>query len=617
LGEERAGPDLDRTVVRVLPTGARLTLTHNIIRVLTKDGLAKFGEVTIPEGADVLTLRTVKADGSTREPEEIPDKDTVSAPDLEVGDYVEFEYVDRDEPQPAFPGGFLAERFYFASADAPLDRSEYLLIVPATMELQLDARGPEKEGGGREVPEPEIRTAGSERRYFYVRRHVPRMIPEAPMDAALLDDWMPSIRAGAGLSFPRYVNYLRERRYRTLHLTRELRALSAEVAGPPPGGVESAASLIARTGKLDDWVRKNIQNGGSIDEQASSILARREGRRDVLLMALLRAAGIPCEAWLVRSETAAHLEGPLPDVLAYNEVLIAVAPGRGDNGGPLLWLDPVYRHQPTGYVRPALRGGKAVRLLETGLQPPLQEVSFTSVTLPREGGTTAAYAAAAGSAAGALRDRRQLAMKMVLGSEGGGEVTVRETLTGWPALEWREQVDNIAEDKLRQQIEQRALGFYFPGASLLDLKYGPMEDDRAPLVVEYRFRAPRLGRSRRGQGGSELVLPAPYPLLLARNYISVARRRTPLMLHYVLPTELTAEIVLPAGARIAQLAAPVDLGDFGRFSQKVSAQGDRILLHTETALPLQRILPDRYPRFIDFANRIDAAEEAIAALSLP
>jgi hypothetical protein len=89
------------------------------------------------------------------------------------------------------------------------------------------------------------------------------------------------------------------------------------------------------------------------------------------------------------------------------------------------------------------------------------------------------------------------------------------------------------------------------------------------------------------------------------------------MLHYVLPTELTADIVLPAGAHIAQLAGPVELSDFGRFTQKVSAQGDHILLHTETALPLQRILPDRYPRFIEFANRIDAAEEAIAALTLP
>ena len=49
-------------------------LTHNIVRVQTKDGIDKWGEVTVPEGADVLLLRTVKADGSTREPEEVAEK---------------------------------------------------------------------------------------------------------------------------------------------------------------------------------------------------------------------------------------------------------------------------------------------------------------------------------------------------------------------------------------------------------------------------------------------------------------------------------------------------------------------------------------------------------------
>ena len=144
-----------------------------------------------------------------------------------------------------------------------------------------------------------------------------------------------------------------------------------------------------------------------------------------------------------------------------------------------------------------------------------------------------------------------------------------------------------------------------------------MDDDSAELTVEYRFRAPRLGRSRRGAAGGELVLPAPYPLLLGRNYVSVPRRRTPLLLHYALPTVLEAQITLPPGARVAQLAAPVQLSDFGTFSQKVTAADDRILLRTETALPLTRLLPDRYPRFVEFATRIDAAEEAIAVLALP
>ena len=99
-GARQAVPDsrgdiLDRTVMRVFPTGARLTLTHNIIRVQNKDGIDKWGEVAIPESADVLLLRNVKADGTTRDPEEIAEKQSVSVPDLEPGDFVEFEYVEQ------------------------------------------------------------------------------------------------------------------------------------------------------------------------------------------------------------------------------------------------------------------------------------------------------------------------------------------------------------------------------------------------------------------------------------------------------------------------------------------------------------------------------------------
>lgn len=618
---------LDRTVVRVLPNGARLSLTHNIIRVLNKDGLAKFGEVTIPEGADVLTLRTVKADGqTTREPEEIPDKDTVSAPDLEVGDYVEFEYVDRDPPQAAFPGGFLAERFYFASADAPLDRSEYLLIVPAGMPLQLDSRGPvvgqssgDGKAAGRDAPAPTERTVGDERHYFWERHHVARIQPEPPWEQGQLDDWMPSVRAGSGLSFERYINFLRERRFRSLRLTRELRSLANRIAGPAPAAMpEPPASLVARAARLDEWVRKNIRHGGSLDEPASSILLRREGRRDTLLLALLAAAGIPAESWLVRPRSAPDLSGPLPEILAFSELLIAVAPGRGEGGGPLLWLDPMFRHLPSGYVRPLLRSARAVRFVEGPELPPVQQAQFTEVRLPPEGGATAVFKdPALATRAAALADSRHLDMRVQLGADGGGEVTVKERLTGWPALEWREQVENISEDKLRQQLEQRALGFYFPGATLIDLKYGPMDDDGSPLVVEYRFHAPQLARRRAEGAQRELVLPAPYPLLLSRNYISVPRRQTPMLLHYVLPTTLDAEVALPQGAQVQALTKPIELQGFGRFVQRASAEGKTLRLHSETAVPLLRVLPERYPAFVEFATRLDAAEEAVAIIAVP
>ncbi|MBL9008323.1 MAG: tetratricopeptide repeat protein [Myxococcales bacterium] len=647
FGGEPAVMLLDRTVVRVLPNAARLTLTHNIIRVLTKDGLGKFGEVRIPDGAEVLTLRTIKADGSTREPESIPEKDTVSAPDLEVGDFVEFEYIDRDPPIAGFPRAFLAERFYFASTDAPLDRSEYVLVVPTDLPLQIDVRGPAQSSAEsappatvRDVPVANVRTQGELRIHTWQRSHVPRLRPEPPLSEAVIDEWMPSVRVGGGLSFAHYVNFLRERRVRTLHIGRDVRAQALALVGPPlrDGDLESGAptgnsdpllQIVRRALRLDAWVRKSIRegSGGSIDEQATSILARREGRRDTLLLALLQAAGIPCELWLVRPKNAPQLEGPLPDLTAYSEVVIAVAPGRGPGGQPLLFLEPSLRHTTSGYVRPMLRGAKALRVPEPPSSPRLPSASFADVQLPEDGGVPAAWRRGDLLAdrdlmarQAVLTDGRRLDMTLTLAADGSpaGEVTVREQLTGASAIEWREHAENQSQDKLRQELEQRALGFFFPGASLLDLKYGPIENDDEPLIVEYRFQAPQLARKRVEKGAQELVLPAPFPSLFSRTYVRVASRSTPLFVHPVAPTVLSATYVLPPRLRVAQLAAPVEVRDFGRFTQRATASdsGDRITLQIELSVPLARIAPDRFPAFVDFARRIDSAEAGFALLSV-
>jgi tetratricopeptide (TPR) repeat protein len=605
---------LDRTVMRVFPSGARLQLTHNLIQVLTKEGIERFGEIHIPDGAEVLTLRTIKADGSTREPEEIPEKESISAPALEVGDYVEYEYIDRDDPSPISPSGFLGERFYFASADAPLDRSEYLLITPKDLPLQIDLRGPADSDGKRQLPMSTQTSEGDLVQRFWKRTQVPRMQPEQPLDQGQVDDWSPSVRVGSGVSLEGYVNQIRERRFRALRMTRELSALAHKVAGPAQGSPETSDSQVARVRKLDDWVRKNIHSGGSFDESASSILARKEGRRDVLLLAMCKAVGIPAEAWLVRPENNPKLEGPLPDVLAFSEMLVAVAPDAA--GQPLLWVDPYFRHTPTGLVRPLLRGAQALRIPDATSRPPLPRVEQVELALPRAGGMPPGMQQLPHRWP-MLTDQRRVELSAELDQSGSAQVVVRETLTGQPASEWRDQVEHMAEDKLRQALEQRALGYFFPGASLHELTYGPMDDDNAPLLITYRFTAPHLARQRLGKDGrKQLVLTVPYPLLLSRRYVTAPQRQLPLIVSYVTPGTLTADIKLPVGARVAQLAEPVTEHGFGSYIRQVRSDGGHVLLSVENNIPRQRILPKSYPAFVDFAAHIDSAEEAFALIDL-
>ena len=123
--------------------------------------------------------------------------------------------------------------------------------------------------------------------HTWQRQHAASAPRAAALDA-VIDEWMPSVRVGGGLSFAHYVN-LRERRVRTLFIGRDVRGQALALAGPAlrtaeveasptPSGGEPLLQMVRRALLLDAWVRKSIRegsSGGSLDEPATSILARR------------------------------------------------------------------------------------------------------------------------------------------------------------------------------------------------------------------------------------------------------------------------------------------------------------------------------------------------------
>jgi tetratricopeptide (TPR) repeat protein len=553
---------LDRTVTRVFATGARMTLTHNIIQVLAKDGIDKWGEVTIPEGADVLTLRAIKADGSTREPEEIAEKEAVSVPDLEVGDYVELEYVDPAAPPAAFPGGFLAERFYFQSYDAPLDRTEYLLVTPPGMPLELDRRADAPELKVEERDGLEVRTWSGRRR--------PQAFAEPA--SAPFSEFLSSARPASGLSYLAWRDYLRDQSFASARSNAELRALAERET-------RGAKTTAEKVRALDQWTRRHIKDGGSLDEPATSILAREEGNRVTLLMALYRAAGVEAELWLGRRAQTPLLDGPLPDLEAYDTPLIWIPSEK-------LVVSPRNRHSPAGFIAPDLRGQPALPLVSGPWKPARIPAPAT--------------------------DDRKMELDAVLALDGSAEVTVRERLYGWPALQWRDALDKLTADRVRPEFEQRTLGFYFPGSTLIDLKWSGADDDDQTFTVEYKFHAAQLAR----RIGRTLVLPAPYPATLGQRYIGVAARRTPLYLDYASPTIVEARVHVPAGVEV-DLPPEARADGFGRFEQRAERTKDGLRLTARFEMPQQRVPPERYRELTDFAVRVDHAEERAAEIRPP
>ncbi len=459
---------LDRAVTRVFGSGATMSLTHEIVRVDSKDAIDRWGEIEVPAGAEILTLRTHKADGTTREPEEIAGKETVSAADLAIGDYVEWELLETHGPSEAFAPGFLAERFFFQSFDAPIARSELELVTPAGLPIAVDARA------GAPKPEKRLAADGAQLTTF-VATNVPQLFAERSAVPAI--EYVPSVRASSGVGWNAWARYLTEELHDAVRVSPEVAALARKIAAPVGGDRARIAAAIV------DWVTENIEGTDELAEPAGYTLARGRGSRVTLTLALAAELGLPAEVVLARSRLVADAAAATPpqelDDFADTLVAFDLAPETKKT----VYSDLRLRHAAFGYVPPGLDGARTLSL---------RDGSF----------------GVARSSAG--EDRRTIDMTIRLDERGGGSAVATEELAGWPALEWADLVDRFGADRvrLREDFEQRWLGVQFPGARLRDLEVDLPRDASGRVGtarVRYSFVSAHLAVAVAGAGREQVA----------------------------------------------------------------------------------------------------------------
>lgn len=613
---------LDRSVTRVFPSGAEMTLTHEIVRIQSKDAIEKWGEVSLPDGAEILTLRTHKPDGTTREPEEVMGKDAISAADLAIGDYLEKETLEIDPPHEAFAPeragarwGFLGDRFYFQSFDAPLDRSEYLLVTDqATADaLKVDARA------GSPVPrrEPAPRgRAGAEVVTAFVAKQMPQLFAERSSVPTI--EHVPSVRVSMGASWPAWGRFLREQMYGTSRQGSALARAEAEIQSRAGGRTphELAAALVA-------WVGKNVEGDDDLRGEATVAVASGKGNRVATIVALAHRLGLSARAVLGRSRFVADGEAPTPIEEAddFAEVLV-----RFDlPGGEVVHVDPRLKHAPFGYLPPGLVGARVLDL----------EAGTFEILKPGD------------------LDSREIDLTLRLAADGRADGDVTETLRGWPALEWAEIVDRVGADqtKLRQDFEQRWLGVQFPGATLQSVhveilgtqdKQPDKQSDKPPcglagdddsrdrpvtatsVRLRYSFASPRFAVA---EGDRLRVLPAFFRSQPGRRYANEPQRSTALMTGFEVPTKLVARMSLPDHAWIEGPSSETHVtespGQYSFLEQRRFQPGaatpapPQLLLQRGALMSVMRVPVQAYPKFADDLRAAEAyeAEEIVIRLA--
>lgn len=563
---------LDRSAIRVYDDGSQRQIVHTIVDLRSKEALDRYGELTPPSGARVLTLHTIKADGTVYEPESIPEKDGLSLRGLQVGDVVEYELLFEREPLGLLPGYVDLTTFRFQSTDTPFHVSELYVAHPKAMPLKVDRRAG--------APQTQEAVLGDLALKSWRVDRSPRLGVEPQMRHML--DEVPSVRIYTAVDPKQWLASLALRVYPGQRANPELRQLAANLtkgASTPRGKVQA----------LWTWVVEEVEEAGDITAPATVTLSGRKGNRLMLLKALLREAGVKSELWLARDNFALKpLPGGNPLLEGFELPILAVDVGEKE---PVMVLTSS-KVLPLGYLMPGLSRAEAMRVqVEEG------EAAPGPVRLP--------------ASPAALADRRSYTLALDLGRDGAGTVEGTIELQGMEAAAWREVLRNLDEDRIHEGFERAELGAILLGSkmTLSSVEIENKKELEQPLRL--KFSATITG-ALVVQGGELLMRASPVPMNMGLNYASLPQRKTGWMMPYAPVLTGTTTITLREGKFTAAPTTITIEGPFGAYKREVvEGKPGELTIATRSTLVVGAYEPGRYPEIVEYTRKIKAAEDQV------
>ncbi|HVZ18092.1 MAG TPA: DUF3857 domain-containing protein, partial [Terriglobales bacterium] len=561
-------------VSQLQPDGSVFVYVHLLIRIITRDGVDKFGEVSIPDDAHILELRTLKRDGGIAEPEFSRLKNTISMPALSPGDTIEQEYVIHysqggiEQHQKQFS-------FTFGSFSMPVAEARFVALTPEAVPVtsrQLSG-----------APAATASLKNGERIQIWEQQDLARSVEE------------PSVAVGETLPTVRIYNIpengwadIRDRyREQLIRAARIGPRVTATLASLNADELPSEQKLL----KIYTFVSDRIHDDQSsfADDNVTSAedsLAMGEGNRSVTLLALARAAGLSADLVLARD-----LSAPIPVISAgaFTRPLVRVT---FPFSGKSTVVDMETSGMTFGGVSPRLdrREALLVPLMDDRSSTPL--IAFSSRQTEQS------------TAAGNLR----------LTDTGDLNANITITLGSWRSAEMRSTLA-ATEAGDRPQFFRNMANRIFNGANDVHGEVRNAHNLAAPLQVVLSCRVPRFIDVSSSRVDINQLAPA---LGLHQMYVRSKSRRLPLYVDTPLSELTTFRISLPAGARLAHRIDGANLrNSFGSYRLASRELGDNTFEVTrEFEIPVQVVTPGRYADFAKFASLIDAAEKERFTLTM-
>jgi len=553
---------LDLGGVRVLPDGTQLERIHTIAKVLDQRGIPQLAEQHLPSGAVPLKLQTRKKDGRVLEPEALGDKEGVSLPDVQVGDYVDVEYLAATSARSPAEPGWSSVPFFFRIANAPLFRSTYTVEAPADSKLQVDAHN---------MKAPEPKREGEYLVAHYEAHQVPLFIPEP--GAPRGNEYLPFMQVGTGAGVEEGLLPFADSIVGRATPTLEVRQFAQAAVGQKQG-IEAIRALFQAVSE------KVKGEANDIGDRASLTLARERGSRLWLLQGALEALGIPSHVALIRPFTADPAPYRFPNTDLFTYPVLYVEPP----GSKPLWLDPSVRFGPFDAVPEQAAGGHDALVL------PAPGEAMRTVKTP----------------AAAPDVPKKVKLHLELDAQGNVVAQGQEIYEGFDAAYLRQALQRYDELQQRQAVEV-ALSRSFHGAALESLDLQTTNECGAPLALTYKFTSREFARPEPGK----LVLATPiFPLSLGQRFVALAQRTTPLLIAGAESTASEIRIELPPGFKPLDLGEPANIQTpFGGYKRVARLEGGTLVLDELAQLNQGRIMPVSYPDFVKFTASVDQAQQ--------
>lgn len=561
--DERA-PDtqiVDQQIERLLRDGSVEKETIAVYRVNDQRGVEQHGSAQFQ--GELLELKVVHPDGSFDEP--TPAGGDYALSKLQPGDFIVIRYRTHDEASAGAEP--LLGRWMFQSQERAFVISQYVLALPKGDRVRIA----EKNFDG----EHTIEEGDAETVHIYTRRRSERLLREGFQPDPY--KFLPWIQAGTSRTPQQLFRLYRAQAHSGTDDSVEVREATKTVLAKLPESASDRDRVAAIFAFINETL---IDRAGN---SATRSLLEKRGSPFALLLAMVRASGIPYEPAMVRPVSAGADEEPTPEFLdpsRYGYPMLRIRP----RGGESFWVDISQRQQPFGQIPTVLSGAEVMILAAGG--PSIEHLP----ALPDE-------------------EWAQGELDSTVRLTGGQGASVEVMITLRNALAWslRERIRNLS-DVDRRNMGTQIANSVVRGIELEKIEFPGLDDRSAPLRFRLAGQLPNYLR----QGAQGLEAPMlMQPVPLGRQFSDKGKRKLPLRVQTPMYFRERLRVLSGGGLALPEPPAPVvkKEGAVGYSLRAIKVESgvevERVLTIQPSELPAADV-----PAFLALCRTIEEAEES-------